>query len=112
MIGIGDVDAVIFDTDGVVTDTARLHAAAWKTVFDSFLRGWSTVFGERYEPFDVHADYLRYVDGKPRRDGVRDFLAARGVHADDLVVEEIVRRKGSLYLDRIRHGGVSAFPRG
>jgi beta-phosphoglucomutase family hydrolase len=110
MISIGDVDAVIFDTDGVVTDTARLHAAAWKTVFDSFLHGWSTAFGKQYRPFDVLADYLRYVDGKPRFDGVRDFLAARGVHADDIAVAEIARRKDALYLEQVRQVGVTVFP--
>jgi beta-phosphoglucomutase family hydrolase len=110
MIPLGETDAVIFDTDGVVTDTARLHAAAWKVVFDSFLRGWSIAFGEKYHPFDAHADYLRFVDGKPRMDGVRAFLTARGVHADDRAFAEIAGRKDALYMDQVRHGGVVAFP--
>ena len=69
-IDLSSQRAVVFDTDGVVTDTARVHAAAWKHVFDSFLRG-------RSAPFDIRADYLRYVDGRPRLDGVRTFLASR-----------------------------------
>ncbi|TDD39345.1 HAD family hydrolase [Nonomuraea terrae] len=64
--------AVVFDTDGVVTDTARVHAAAWKHVFDAFLRG-------RSAPFDLPSDYLAHVDGRPRLDGVRTFLASRGI---------------------------------
>ncbi len=68
-------DAVIFDMDGVVTDTASLHAQAWKQMFDDFLRGRS---GESYEPFRDE-DYLRYVDGRPRYDGVAAFLASRGI---------------------------------
>lgn len=110
MIPISDIDAVIFDTNGVITDTAKLHAAAWKTVLDSFLRGWSSAFGAQYRPFDAHADYLRYVDGKPHLDGVRDFLTARGVHADDVAVVEIACRKDVLYLDQIRRLGMVVFP--
>jgi beta-phosphoglucomutase family hydrolase len=110
MIPLGEVDAVIFDTDGVVTDTARLHAAAWKVVFDAFLRDRAAASGAEYRPFDEHADYLAYVDGKPRSAGVRDFLGARGVQADDRAVAELGGRKDALYLDQVRHGGVVAFP--
>jgi beta-phosphoglucomutase family hydrolase len=110
MIAIGDVDAVIFDTDGVVPDTARLDAAAWRQVFDRFLGGWSTAFGVQHRPFDAHADYLRYIDGKPRLDGVRDFLTARGIHADDHAIAEIALRKDTLYIDQVRYTGVTAFP--
>lgn len=67
--------AVLFDLDGVLTDTARLHVAAWKETFDDFLRRRS----EPFTPFDPAADYHRYVDGKPRYDGVRDFLASRRI---------------------------------
>lgn len=72
-------DAVIFDMDGVVTRTAKVHAAAWKETFDDFLRRHADATGRSFEPFDIKADYLRYVDGKPRYDGVRDFLASRGI---------------------------------
>jgi len=73
-------EAAILDLDGVLTRTARLHAAAWKEVFDAFLAARAAAApGEPPRPFDERADYLRHVDGKPRRDGVRDFLAARGI---------------------------------
>jgi trehalose-phosphatase len=71
-------DAVIFDLDGVVTSTATLHYAAWKKLFDSFLRQRAAASGEAFVPFREE-DYRRYVDGKPRADGVRSFLAARGI---------------------------------
>ncbi|WP_434582029.1 HAD family hydrolase [Carbonactinospora thermoautotrophica] len=73
------VHAVIFDTDGVITDTAAVHAAAWKRTFDTFLHAHTLLTGQRYEPFDPDVDYRRYVDGKPRFAGVVDFLAARGI---------------------------------
>ena len=73
-----DFDAVLFDMDGVVTRTATLHAAAWKASFDEFLRARAAP-GESFRPFDVEGDYLRYVDGKPRYDGVISFLASRGI---------------------------------
>ncbi|MGI8334296.1 HAD family hydrolase [Actinomadura scrupuli] len=110
MIRLSEVEAVIFDTDGVVTDTARLHAAAWKVVFDAFLRGRAIAAGTEYRPFDEHADYLRYVDGKPRSEGIRDFLTSRGVQAGGRAVAEMGDRKDALYMDQVRHGGVVAFP--
>lgn len=75
---LDDLDAVIFDMDGVVTDTARVHARAWKRTFDGFLRSRSERNGEPFVPFE-RSDYLRLVDGKPRYDGVTSFLAARGI---------------------------------
>lgn len=72
-------DAVIFDMDGVVTRTAHLHAAAWKRMFDNYLIEVAARKGRQCEPFDIATDYPRYVDGKPRYDGVRDFLASRGI---------------------------------
>jgi alpha,alpha-trehalase len=74
-----DFDAVIFDMDGVVTRTADVHAEAWKKMFDTFLMAMAARHGQRYEPFDIATDYTRYVDGKARYDGVRDFLASRGI---------------------------------
>lgn len=76
------LDAVIFDLDGVITLTAHVHAAAWKLLFDGFLRDRATHCGTQpvpFVPFDPSADYLAYVDGRPRQDGVRTFLAARGI---------------------------------
>jgi alpha,alpha-trehalose phosphorylase len=73
-------DAVLFDLDGVLTSTRRVHAAAWKATFDELLRQWDRVHHTVSPAFDEDVDYATYVDGKPRQDGVRDFLAARGIH--------------------------------
>src|SRR5262247_2098790 len=72
-------DAVLFDLDGVITDTASLHAACWKQMFDEYLQKRATQRGEAFHPFDRATDYRLYVDGKPRFDGVRDFLTSRGI---------------------------------
>ena len=74
-----DYDTVLFDLDGVLTKTASVHAAAWKKLFDGFLKQRAAAIGEAFAAFDIDADYRRYVDGKPRYDGVRDFLASRGI---------------------------------
>jgi alpha,alpha-trehalose phosphorylase len=93
-------DAVLFDLDGVLTDTAALHAACWKRTFDAVLA----------EPFDVRRDYLAHVDGKPREDGVRAMLHARGAVADDATVREIAERKQALVERLLAREGVAAFP--
>jgi beta-phosphoglucomutase family hydrolase len=72
-------DAMIFDLDGVITFTARVHAAAWKELFDQYLKTRALRRGESFRPFDETRDYLAYVDGKPRYDGVVSFLASRGI---------------------------------
>lgn len=109
--------AVVFDMDGVVTDTASLHAAAWKQLFDEVLGARSGGPGIDARPFDADSDYRRYVDGRSREDGVATFLAARGLHLpaggpDDPVGAETVwavaARKNRLFLERIG-GGVTAF---
>ena len=74
-----DYDAVLFDLDGVLTRTASVHAAAWKKLFDAFLEARAAEMGEPFVPFGLDADYRRYVDGKPRYDGVAAFLAARSI---------------------------------
>ena len=74
-----DFDAVLFDLDGVLTTTRTVHAAAWKRTFDDFLNQWDEAHGATSPPFDEHADYAAHVDGKPREEGVRDFLASRGI---------------------------------
>jgi beta-phosphoglucomutase family hydrolase len=80
MLGLPDgVTACLFDLDGVLTQTAKVHAAAWKSMFDEFLKGWADRHGEQFVPFDEVRDYDEYVDGKPRYDGVRSFLASRGI---------------------------------
>jgi beta-phosphoglucomutase family hydrolase len=73
------ITACLFDLDGVLTQTAKIHAAAWKQTFDAFLAAYGRQVGRTFEPFDDVRDYELYVDGKPRPDGVRSFLAARGV---------------------------------
>jgi beta-phosphoglucomutase family hydrolase len=72
-------DAVLLDLDGVITDTADLHATCWKQMFDGYLQKRAAEKREPFHPFDIATDYHRYVDGKPRSDGVRDFLTSRGI---------------------------------
>jgi beta-phosphoglucomutase family hydrolase len=72
-------DAVLLDLDGVITDTASIHAACWKQMFDEYLQNRAMQRGEAFRPFDIALDYGVYVDGKPRFDGVRDFLTSRGI---------------------------------
>lgn len=112
-------DAVLFDLDGVLTDTARLHAAAWKQMFDEYLAERAERTGEPFRPFDTGADYVRYVDGKPRFDGVRDFLEGRGIalpegSADDPPTRETVcglgNRKNDLVNATLASEGVEAYP--
>ncbi len=81
-ISLNKYDALIFDLDGVITDTAAVHAAAWKKMFDEYLQRRSRREGKDYEPFDIGSDYRRYVDGKPRYNGVRSFLESRGIELD------------------------------
>ena len=83
-LGIGmEVRACLFDLDGVLTCTQKVHAAAWKEMFDDYLRGRAEHAAEPFVPFDPVADYAEYVDGKPRYDGVRSFLGARAIHLPD-----------------------------
>src|SRR5260221_11597619 len=72
-------DAVLLDLDGVITDTASVHAACWKQMFDEYLQERAMQRGEALHPFDLATDYRLHVDGKPRFDGVRDFLTSRGI---------------------------------
>jgi len=108
-----DFDAAIFDLDGVLTDTAGIHAAAWKAVFDAFLRKRAERDGGSFRPFDVAADYLAYVDGRPRYDGVRNFLAARNIVVpegsehdpeDAETVRAIGERKTRLFRQALQQG--------
>ncbi|MER5449742.1 beta-phosphoglucomutase family hydrolase [Streptomyces sp. NPDC002764] len=110
-----DIQACLFDLDGVVTRTAVVHAAAWKETFDAFLRERE---GEDFRPFDSAADYDEYVDGRPRADGVRTFLASRGIELpegtpedppDAPTVNGVGNRKNVLLLERIRTQGVEAY---
>ncbi|MFP3900828.1 MAG: HAD family hydrolase [Acidimicrobiia bacterium] len=105
------------DLDGVVTDTASVHAAAWKHLFDGYLAGRAERTGEPFVPFEPD-DYRRHVDGKPRYDGVRDFLASRGItlpegHPDDPPDRETVcglgNRKDAAFNERLAREGVTVF---
>ena len=78
-VELGNFDAVLFDLDGVLTTTRAVHAAAWKSSFDEFLDTWDAQHGTKTAHFDESDDYANHVDGKPRQDGVRDFLASRGI---------------------------------
>jgi beta-phosphoglucomutase family hydrolase len=110
-----DVRACLFDLDGVLTNTAAVHALAWQHTFDDFLRERE---GPGFQPFDSESDYERYVDGKPREDGVRDFLASRGItlpegEPDDpataLTVHGLGNRKNEELTRRIAEDGVEVF---
>ena len=119
MLGLPNgVTACLFDLDGVLTDTAAVHNAAWKETFDGFLRARAERTGEPFVPFDPHDDYNSYVDGKRREDGVRSFLASRGItlpegSPDDPPDAETVRgvgnRKNELLLARIASDGVVVY---
>jgi beta-phosphoglucomutase family hydrolase len=112
-------DAVLFDLDGVITDTANLHAACWKQMFDEYLRKRAAQSGEAFRPFDLASDYRLYVDGKPRFDGVRDFLASRGIQlpegsrndpAQAETVGGLGNRKNDLVNEVIEKKGVEPYP--
>ena len=95
-------DAVLFDLDGVITQTAKIHAAAWKQSFDEYLRERSETSGEPFREFDVATDYKEYVDGKLRQDGVRGFLLSRGIdlpEGDELVNVEITGGKRDIMMN-------------
>jgi alpha,alpha-trehalose phosphorylase len=94
-------EAVLFDLDGVLTSTAALHARCWKAVFDEL---------PLIEPFDIEHDYLAHVDGKPRYDGVRDFLASRGITLSEEQVRDIGDRKQALVEKALAGESVEAFP--
>ena len=84
MLGLPErIRATLFDLDGVLTDTASVHKKAWKSMFDGFLKTQADRTGTQFVPFDVDSDYLKYVDGKKREDGVRSFLASRGIELPD-----------------------------
>ena len=76
-------DAVLFDLDGVITDSAKIHAACWKFTFDTFLKRHANDTGGKFIPFDIDSDYLIYVDGKPRYEGVSDFLNSRNIQLEE-----------------------------
>jgi Cof subfamily protein (haloacid dehalogenase superfamily)/beta-phosphoglucomutase family hydrolase len=101
--------ACLFDLDGVLTKTAKLHAAAWKQMFDDYLRQWSTQFGKAFVPFDAVHDYQLYVDGKLRIDGARSFLASRSIQIDEEKVSELAAAKDAIMLQMLQQGHVETY---
>ncbi|MGD0239669.1 MAG: beta-phosphoglucomutase family hydrolase [Streptosporangiaceae bacterium] len=119
MFGLPEgVAACLFDMDGVVTKTAIVHAAAWKQMFDDFLRERAKSDGTEFVPFDSHRDYDAYVDGKPRLDGTKAFLESRGIELpagspDDppgkATLNGLGNRKNDLVLVKIKEDGVQVY---
>jgi len=112
------VAACLFDLDGVLTDTARLHTRAWAEMFDRYLRERAARTGQPFVAFDPAMDYQEYVDGKPREDGVRSFLESRSIHLpeggsgdgpDAETVTGLGHRKNQLFLRAVHDGGVTVF---
>src|SRR5438309_10682696 len=119
MLGLPDgVSVCLFDLDGVLTQTAKVHAAAWKQMFDDYLHAHAEKTGAPFAEFDIEQDYDEYVDGKPRYDGVRSFLQSRGIELpegspsdppDAETVCGLGNRKNELVLTLIRDQGVEAY---
>ncbi len=114
-----EVRACLFDLDGVLTRTAELHAQAWKEMFDGFLQDWARRHRAPFRPFDRKEDYDEYLDGKPRYDGVRSFLQARGIRLPEGTPGDppgresvcgLGNRKNRLVLELLRRRGVRAYP--
>ncbi|WP_375487787.1 beta-phosphoglucomutase family hydrolase [uncultured Mycobacterium sp.] len=112
------VHACLFDLDGVLTDTANVHTKAWKAMFDAYLRERAERTGEQFVPFDPVADYREYVDGKKREDGVRSFLASRGIELpegepddppDAETVHGLGNRKNDAFQKTLHEDGVEVF---
>jgi alpha,alpha-trehalase len=113
-----EIEAVVFDMDGVITNTAIVHAAAWKQMFDEYLKKRAERQGEQFRSFDSNLDYRRYVDGKPRYDGVRSFLESRNISlpygsSDDKPDKETVcglgNRKNRYFLQRLKKQDVKVY---
>ena len=119
MLGLPErIRATLFDLDGVLTDTASVHKKAWKSMFDDFLKTRAQRAGTKFVPFDVDADYLEYVDGKKREDGVRSFLASRGIEvpdgdpddgADAETIFGLGNRKNEMFQHTLQTDGVEVF---
>jgi beta-phosphoglucomutase family hydrolase len=120
MLGLPDgTRACLFDLDGVLTDTASVHAAAWKQMFDDFLRARAEREGSEFRPFDVKADYGPYVDGRPRLEGTETFLRSRGIELpvggpgdpeDAETIYALSTRKNELVQEKIVTVGVDVYP--
>lgn len=102
------VSTVVFDMDGVITDTASVHRVAWKSLFDDYLRSRADDGTEDFVEF-TEADYLTYVDGKRREDGVASFLVSRGIEPTDDLVNDLATRKNDYFLTIVERDGVTQF---
>ena len=119
MLGLPDaITACLFDMDGVITQTAKVHDAAWKEMFDEFLRDWSSAHDKQFVPFDPVKDYDEYVDGKPRVEGVRSFLQARGIELPEgeesdkpgtQTLNGLGNKKNELFTVVLKRDGVQAY---
>jgi beta-phosphoglucomutase family hydrolase len=119
VIGLpSQIRACLFDLDGVLTQTAKVHAAAWKTMFDEYLRRRAAATGEAFAEFDLRRDYDEYVDGKPRYEGVRSFLGSRRIELpqgspsdppDAETIDGLGNRKNELVLELIQRDGVAPY---
>ncbi|MFD3036669.1 beta-phosphoglucomutase family hydrolase [Mycolicibacterium senegalense] len=119
MLGLPEqITACLFDLDGVLTDTASVHKKAWKAMFDEYLKSRAERTGEPFTAFDIDVDYLTYVDGKRRQDGVRSFLASRGIElpegtpddpADAETIEGLGTRKNAMFHKTLEKDGVEVF---
>jgi len=119
MLGLPDgITACLFDMDGVVTRTAVVHNAAWKEMFDDFLRQWSAKTGTPFVPFDPVHDYEEYVDGKPRMEGTRSFLESRAITLPDgseddppgaATIWGLSNKKNDLILEVLKRDGVEVY---
>jgi beta-phosphoglucomutase family hydrolase len=113
-----DYDGVLLDLDGVITDTAEIHASCWKRMFDAYLKERAERLGEEFVPFDAASDYRTYVDGRPRLDGVRTFLESRNIELpegspddppDAETIHALGGRKNALVQEEIDAGGVKVY---
>jgi trehalose 6-phosphate phosphatase len=118
-INLADYKAVLSDLDGVITKTARLHAAAWKRLFDGYLAHVSAQTGTTFKPFHLEEDYRLHLDGKPRHNGVRDFLTSRGLNlpigdpsdsADRETLYGLGNKKDTYFETALRETGVDVYP--
>ena len=108
-LGLGlHIRACIFDLDGVLTDSGRLHASAWALTFDPFLQETAERAGWQFIPFDRDDDYRSYVDGRPRLDGIHSFLASRGISPGTGTVQQLARRKSDVLARELHVHGVTA----
>jgi len=118
-LNFADFDAILCDLDGVITKTSMVHAAAWKRLFDDYLKTVAARTGSTFEPFELEEDYRLYVDGKPRHDGVRDFLRSRGLSLppgslhdapDRETIYGLGNKKDEYFEAALRQSGVVVYP--